>query len=133
MDESPYLAWWKGNDKLKNKEVMLDSSAESIRFQIDRGVVLEGEMALPAGLMIGSYAGQGFGILVDEMGITEIGPIRADWTGFKCEERADREMPFRSPARFRLLLRRTMLEFHLDDILIRCYTMQKASNGEMSL
>jgi hypothetical protein len=44
----------------------------------------------------------------------------------------DREVAFGSCPRFRLLLNRTMLEFYLDDILIQCYTMERAADGAIS-
>ncbi len=89
-------------------------------------------MTLSAKLMIGNDGGKGVGILVDEKGVTEIGPVNADWTGFQCKERVDREMIFLPLPRFRLLLNRTMLEFYLNDMFIQCYTMEKASNGTIS-
>jgi hypothetical protein len=58
-----------------------------------------------------------------------MGPIKANWTGFKCDERVDREMAFGASPHFRLLLNRTMFEFYLNDLFIQCYTMEKASNG----
>lgn len=132
IDETLYLSWWEGNDKLKNREVKLNTSAEQIRFETNQGMVLEGEMTLPGKLMINSDSETGIGIIVNDKGLTEIGPIKADWNGFKCEERVDREMSFGVSPRFRLLLNHTMLEFYLDDIFIQCYTMEKASIGTIS-
>lgn len=132
IDGALYLAWWKGNDKLKNREVNPTVLAERIQFEAGQGIILEGEMTFPGKLMINNDNETGVGILVDDKGITEIGPIKADWTGFTCEERVDREMVWGVPSRFRLLLNRTMLEFYLNDIFIQCYTMGKASNGTIS-
>jgi hypothetical protein len=132
IDGALYLAWWNGNDKLKNREVKSPILAEQIQFETGQGIVLEGVMTLPSKLMINSDSETGIGILVNDKGITEIGPITADWTEFKCEERVDREMVLGVSPRFRLLLNRTMLEFYLNDIFIQCYTMEKTSNGTIS-
>ena len=129
IDGTLYLAWWHGNDRLRDKEVKLDQASEQIRFETSQGLLLEGELTLPGKLMIRNDDETGIGILVDEQGIIEMGPINADWTGFKCEEQVDREIVFGDTPRFRLLLNRTMLEFYLDDIFVQPYTMEKASNG----
>jgi len=129
IDGTLYFAWWHGNDKLKRREVKLNPSGEQVQFETAQGLLLEGEQTLPGKLMIRNDNETGVGILVNDQGITEIGPINSDWTGFKCEERVDREIAFGGSPRFRLLLNRTMLEFYLNDIFIQCYTMEKESNG----
>lgn len=131
VDGTLYLAWWTGNDRLKHREVKL-TSAEQIRYEAGNGIVLEGEMNVPGRLMIHSGSGAGTGILVNERGVTELGPIKADWTDFTCRERVDREMAFGSSPRFRLLLNRNMLEFYLGDIFVQCYTMETAPHGTIS-
>jgi hypothetical protein len=87
-------------------------------------------MELPGALMIHDGKGTETGILVDVQGITEIGPM--DASGFRCEERVDRELAFGVAPHFRLLLHGTMLEFYLNDILIQCYTMARVPDGTMS-
>lgn len=62
-------------------------------------------------------------------GVTEIGKGRQNGTDFDCEEWVDREISFGTCPRFRLLLNHTMIEFYLNDFLIQCYTMGKASDG----
>lgn len=132
IDGTLYLAWWPGNDRLKKREVALAPSPEPIRFETDRGLVLEGRIRLPGKLVIGSDGQAGTGIVVDEQGITQIGPLQADGSGFQCEERVDREMAFGPAPSFRLLLHRTMLEFYLNDIFFQCYTMDKPPGGTIS-
>lgn len=131
-EDTLYLAWWKGNEKLKNIEVLLNPSDKQLRFKTHQGIVLEGEIILPGGLMINTTDRTGIGILVNENNIIEIGPISSDWTEFKCEERIDRETTFGVSPRFRLLLKHTMLEFYLNDIFIQCYTMGQIPNGIIS-
>jgi hypothetical protein len=132
IDGTLYLAWWQGNDKLKNRKVEPSTFAEQIHFETTQGIVLEGEMTLPGKLVINCDGEVGTGIVVNDKGVTEIGPLKADWSEFKCEERVDREMAFGACPHFRLLLNRTMLEFYLNDIFIQCYTMGKASSGTIS-
>lgn len=131
VDGTLYLAWWQGNDRLKNREVKL-APAEQIRYEAGNGMVLEGELNLPGGLMVHSGGGAGTGILVNEQGIVQVGPIKADWTGLTCRERVDREMAFGGSPRFRLLLHRTMIEFYLNDIFVQCYTMETVPHGTIS-
>lgn len=133
IDGGLYLAWWNGNNKLKNREVkLLLSGDKNLMFSIDTGVVLEGSIELAGNLFISNGDGDGVRILVNEDGVTEIGPTTLDEADFKCEERVDRELAFGSCPKFRLLLNHTMLEFYLEDILIQCYTMERAADGVIS-
>jgi hypothetical protein len=133
VDGALYLAWWEGNERLKGRERVIELFVETINFDTQDGIVLEGILMLPGRLLVHASGGDGTGIFVDQQGITEIGPVKADWTDFQCEERVDREVDFRNSARFRLLLHQTMLEFYLDDLFIQCYTMEQVSNGTVSV
>jgi hypothetical protein len=109
IDGTLYLAWWEGNDRLKNREGEINPSAEQIRHETDQGIILEGRLNLPGKIII--HTGEiATGILVNERGITVFG----------------------AALHFRLLLHHTMLEFYLEDIFIQCYTMNKASAGTIS-
>ena len=66
-------------------------------------------------------------------GVSESGPMKADGTGFKAEKRVDREMAFGSPAAFRLLVRGSLIEFYLDDILIESFALPANSTGRIGL
>ena len=70
-------------------------------------------------------------ILVASTGATEIGPMRADGTGFQCEKRVDRQWSFGPHARFRLLLKHSFLEFYLDDLLIECFSLPEPATGRI--
>lgn len=145
------LAWWKGNEKLKHEPVdvkppeagekadrpiaMLPSALDA-----DRGVVVEGALALPAandagrsGLYIECGPDRGAAILLAPNGAAELGPIQADGTGFKPEKRVDREMEFGEKARFRLLLKDSLVEFYLDDVLIECFSLPDRATGRIGL
>ena len=145
------LGWWKGNEKLKHEpiEVKLPVGAESDdapvailenRFDADRGIILEGTIALPPpedsqrrGLYVECGPGHGVGILVASGGAVELGTMKSDATEFKVVKGVNREMQFGRPAKFRLLLKYALIEFYLDDILIECYGLPKAATGRVGL
>ena len=145
------LAWWPGNEKLKTEPVQVtlpagkEGRAPAVTmlanaFDIGRGIIVEGTLRLPSskkvqprGLYIECGEARGVGILVGAGGACELGPIAADGTAFKPDKRVDRQMPFGKPARFRLLLKHSLLEFYLDDVLIECYSLPAAATGRLGL
>ena len=145
------LGWWKGNEKMKGEAVdakVLPAAPSGnvpmamIENTLDtkRGVILEGMLALPktegslrSGLYIECAKDSGSAILVASDGTAELGPIKADGMGFKAEKRVDREMSFGKPAAFRLLLKGSLLEFYLDDILIECFSLPGNATGRVGL
>ena len=145
------LAWWTGNEKLKHEPVpglsrpsqgqvtggpvLLDA-----QFDAARGVVLEGTLTLPAkpdaqphGLYVECGPDQGVAILVSATGATEIGSIRADGTGFACEKQIDRQWSFGPQTRFRLLLKQSLLEFYLEDLLMECFSLPSPATGRIGV
>ncbi len=143
------LRWWQGNDQLKADAVRVKVPDErgtspvtllGNSFDSEGGVTLEGTLTLPSskqvkarGLYIECGQAQGAAILVGAGGVCELGPMRADGSGFQCEKRVDRGASFAKPARFRLLLRRSLLEFYLDDVLIECYSLPAPATGRIGL
>ena len=145
------LGWWKGNDTLKDdaaevKVPKVKGSAESpiamlvAELGVEDGVILEGTLALPedeaaepVGLYVEHAAGQGSAVLVRAGGVSELGPMRGDGSGFKCEKRVDREMDFGKQPSFRLLLKHSLLEFYLNDVLIECYSLPGQATGRVGL
>jgi len=75
----------------------------------------------------------GAGLLIDSTGVAELGPMKADGTGFKSEKRVDREMKFGSPAALRLLVIGSLMEFYLDDILIESFALPDNATGRIGL
>ena len=75
----------------------------------------------------------GTAILISANGTARLGPIRADGTSFKPEKQVDRQWPFGRTARFRLLLKHSLLEFYLDDLLIECYSMPQWAGGRVGV
>ena len=136
------LAWWSGNEKMKHEEIdvkpLVSGNDTAIvmlenTFDVDRGVILEGEMTLPNGLYIECEQDHGAAIVVDVDGTAELGQINADGSGFQSEKQVDREMSFGEPARFRLLLEHSLLEFYLDDILIECFSLPGRTTGRIGV
>ena len=76
---------------------------------------------------------QGSATLVRDNGATELGPMKADGSGFEPEKQADRDISFGKSANFRLLLKNSLLEFYLDDILIECFSLTAKAAGQIGL
>ncbi len=145
------LGWWKGNEKLKHEAVEVKpppatdkpagrAAILATTFDVEQGLILEGTLTLPEkkgsprrGLYVECGKDQGSAILINAAGLAELGPMNADGTGFKAEKRIDRQMPFRRPAAFRLLLKQSLLEFYLDDILIECFSLPASATGRIGL
>jgi hypothetical protein len=145
------LGWWKGNEKLKHEpiEVTSPNAAPGEQatiamlgntFDIQGGMLLEGTLELPdkadsprRGLYIECGDSRGSAVLLDARGAAELGSIRANGTEFKAEKRVDREMTFGRQTTFRLLLKETLLEFYLDDILIECFSLPADATGRIGL
>jgi len=141
------LTWWPGNDALKHRQVqvVLPAGREGPIRMLGRkldartGFVLEGSLKLPeplgapCGLYIEHIKGLGTAILFNSNGRAELGPIRADGTGFKPDKNVDREMKFGAPARFKLLLKGPLLEIYLDDFVIECYSLPAPATGHIGL
>jgi hypothetical protein len=87
----------------------------------------------PVGLFLAHADDAGTAILVRAGGVTELGPMRADGSGFKAEHRIDREWKFGPTARFRLLLKGSLIEFYLDDLLMQCYSLPQQATGRIGV
>ena len=100
---------------------------------------MEGDLVLPSegrpsrGLYVECEPGSGAAILIRSDGSAELGDIRADGAGYKVTFSEDRKMAFGQPAKFRLLLQQSLLEFYLDDILIECFSLPKSATGRIGL
>jgi hypothetical protein len=145
------LGWWPGNEKLKHQALEVKSpplragdvpavAAIEPAFDARRGVVLEGTLKLPAspasqpvGLYLAHGNDSGTALLIHAGGLTELGPMRADGAGFKAEKRIDREWKFGATAHFRLLLKGSLIEFYLDDLLMECYSLPQQATGHIAL
>jgi len=125
-------------DELVRGGIALLSNA----FDIQGGVVLEGSMEIHQPPRrwsgIGVYvehnaeAHKGTGIMLETRGCTEIATM--DNRGsFTPVHRAEIGIEPGKTHSFRLLLRRTMLEFYLDDLLIQCHSLPEKPTGVIGL
>jgi hypothetical protein len=148
-DEGTFrLGWWDGNDVLKDHSVEISqppevegSTPRTIEQTLDaaNGFVMEGRLRVPsdgdesAGLYIETGEGPGTAILVGPGAVTDLGPMQSDGSAFQSESRIDRQYPFGHTAPLRLIVKRDLLEFYLDDILIQCYSLPTAATGRVGL
>ena len=70
-------------------------------------------------------------MLINDQGIAEIGAQDADGTNFQVDFTVQREVVFEPMLAFRLLLKGSLLEFYLDDILIECYSLPSPTTGKI--
>lgn len=145
------LAWWEGNERLKREPIALERPGADAnrtapiamlanRFDVREGLVVEGILRLPntsdtrpRGLFIEHAQQAGTAILLRTGGLSEIGPMRGDASGFHCDERTDRAARFGATARFRLLLKQSLLEFYFDDHLMHCHSLPREATGRLGL
>ena len=142
------LAWWKGNEPIKHQPIDVIAPADGKAtiamlqnaFDVEQGVILEGTLVLPRpedserrGLFIECGENSGVAVLLDGRGVAELGPMQADLTGFQPEKHVNREMNFGPSAPFRLLLKHSLMEFYLNDILIECFSLPQKATGRMGL
>ena len=124
-------------------------------FRSEKGFVLEGFLPLtsdfprrwptesglerfPAGkTMNGIYIeyepDRGTCILCGRNGVTEAGLTDAQGAFFKREFRIDRELRLDSKASFRLLVKDSLVEFYLADVLMLVYSLPQSATGRVGL
>lgn len=150
------LGYWKGNEALKGKNVPVDmpSSHKPLEFinhsfNANKGFVLEGTIKLPQdgekqlpGIYLESGEERPTVILATPKGTSRIGTVRQDGTDFQLRKskivwcgpaEIDREMTFGPSVKFRLLVRKSMLEFYMDDILFHIRALKYPSTGKVGI
>jgi len=143
------LGWWNGNEKMKHEPIDIKLPDQNMGssivmlenvFDTEQGVVIEGTMAIsedknkpPKGFYIECVENQGSAILIGANDLADLGSMQADGSEFTSEKQVDREMTFGKPASFRLILKHSLLEFYLDDILIECFSLPANANGKIGL
>jgi hypothetical protein len=145
------LAWWSGNDSLKGETRALslpscDAGKASkpillnAPLNVVRGSMLEGTASFRAagkhrelGLVIESEGGDMTAIRLLSAGAAEVGAIQADGGGFTPlrGQRIDRELPAKPVAQFRRLLRHSLVELYLDDVLLNVFSLPQAATGRV--
>lgn len=148
-----WLAYWSGNERAKQMQLTLNWETQGTNGQlwnqnplpVSEGIVIEGLLNLPTeetdrdmwpGLWIGhagQVVGQGAVIQVGPYGSTSFGLLDKKEGHFVHEDLITRAWPFGNPVRFRLLLRDSVLEFYLDDILIQSFSLPDVATGRLGL
>ena len=145
-----WFGYWQGNERLKSNLVpaqFSDSGGRRIQMadtEVDAegGVVIEGQITLPAanqhetewpGLYIEYDAGQGSYIQVGASAVTHFGLTAESGDPSEREDVMARAWPFGSSVRFRTLLKASVMEFYLDDLLIQSYSLPAAATGRIGL
>jgi len=131
------LGWWEGNEVLKQDTVIIDNPQDVI-LDTTAGVIIEGTLILPkedapTGVWLGMNDGGRIEILTNTQGIMQICITGDNDGGVITEETIDREMTFPETCSFRLLVKHSLVEFYLDDILMQCYSMPKNANGQLGI
>ena len=117
-----------------SRAVMLDNALDT-----NHGLVLEGTLDVPTardgpvGLYLEYAASAGVAIIVRPGGVTELGPMRQDGSGFRPETRVDRQATFAGAVQFRLLLKGSLFEFYLNDHLVQCWRLPTSATGRIGL
>ena len=107
------------------------------------GFVLEGTLpspaaeAAPTGLYVEHASADnrkpadGTAILLGATGVVEIGTLDPRDGKFQVQNRIERDMAFAPTPHFRLVLKDSLLEFYLNDVLIQCYSLPAAAGGRI--
>ncbi len=144
-----WFGYWQGNEALKRNPVSTQFVTQGGRVQMadtsvdtQGGVVIEGLVNLPAagrsesdwpGLYIEYDAGQGSYIQVGPAGVTHFGLMAENEESSQLEDVMARAWPFDTTVRFRTLLKESVLEFYLDDLLIQSYSLPAEASGRIGL
>ena len=145
------LIWWGGNEALKGDPQNVrplrrdENSAASPVFldaamDVRRGTILEGVVtfakdskAAGPGVLIACEEGRSGAIQFVSSSATVGGTMELDGVGFAPDPRQniDRQLPPKSEVRFRLLVRHSLIELYLDDVLLNVYSLPEAANGRI--
>jgi hypothetical protein len=145
------FAWWQGNEALKgevletrlNREAGPKSTLPAFFngcVDLRRGVIVEGIVEFPEapaapvpGLLVESEEGTASAIRFLSASATVGGSIEPDGSGFTADvqQQVDRELPTKSPVRFRLLVRRDLLELYFDNVLMNVFSLPKPASGRI--
>ena len=144
-----WFGYWQGNEALKKNPVSTRFASANGRVQMAEarvdtanGIVIEGSVTLPEadlpesnwpGLYVEYETGRGSYIQVGTRGVTHFGLMTENEDSSHLEDVMARERPFASKARFRTLLKESVLEFYLDDLLIQSYSLPAEATGRIGL
>jgi hypothetical protein len=140
------LGWWQGNEVLKGaaQEVRLlqqtrTDGKETVYItagvDVRSGTILEGTVNFNqgSGLVVESADGTMTAIGLLSATATEAGPIQRDGKMFKTlpGQSINRDLPEKPSSRWRLLLRHSLVELYLDDVLFNVLSLPNAATGRI--
>jgi hypothetical protein len=117
----------------------------SNQFDVNKGIIIEGTLRVDKtdsgwsgiGLYIERESTRsGTAVLAQTRSRTEIGHFVISEHGgvyYVADDLIDQGITAGQFTRFRFLMRRTMIEFYLDDELIRCYSLPTPASGRLGL
>ncbi len=140
-----WLVWWQVNDKMKGAPISLKRPAAGPgvallepRVDAAAGILLEGNVALrppgapPVALWLG-HGETGTAIVLEHDGAVSYGRMGLDGSGFTPDNRVARDRAFGGMVRLRLLLKGSLTELYLNDLLMQCYSLPAAGDGRVGL
>jgi hypothetical protein len=140
------LGWWQGNDSLKGAEQKVSVPQQTGKngtgpafitasVNVRCGTILEGSVNFnqTSGLVFESAGGTLTAIRLLSATATEAGPIQPDGTKFTAlpKQSVNRDLPAKPASRWRLLLRHSLVELYLDDVLFNVLSLPKAATGRI--
>ncbi|NQU22555.1 MAG: hypothetical protein HQ567_14855 [Candidatus Nealsonbacteria bacterium] len=150
VDEEGTLraTYWKGNDALKERAVLLkfvDADGDSPRMieheiAVQTGCILEATYQSPTKdantkpcLFIDCENGDHVAVQVHTDGTVAMGLLAKDGRTLKVHHRANRLISLDKSVRLRLMLKDSLFEFYLNDVLMDCFRMPSMSNGKLGV
>jgi hypothetical protein len=140
-----WLGWWRVNEKMKGAPIRLKRPAAGPgvallepRVDAAAGIIVEGSVALPGpdappvALWLGHGDG-GTAITLAHDGSVAYGPMALDGSGFAADNRVARDRAFGSMVRLRLLLKGSLTELYVNDLLMQCYSLPAAADGRLGV
>ena len=145
-----WFGYWQGNEGLKKNILPVQFSGSTdgrihlaaTEVDTDGGVLIEGQITLPSasqpetewpGIYIEYEAGQGSYLQVGPSGVTHFGLTALGGDTSEREDVMARAWPFGTSVSFRTLLKASVMEFYLDDLLIQSYSLPAAATGRIGL
>lgn len=154
-----YGCYHERNEKVKDKEIKVkatqdDNEPRKARdlqidflnqtFDLAPGIVIEGTIKqLPNHEEKDGFAGAGFYIeekkeagiviMVHNRSLAEYGCLSAGGSDFESRQRIDRQIDIKTMLNFRLMIRQTLSELYIDDLLVQCYSLSTEATGRIGL
>ncbi len=85
------------------------------------------------GLYIEYENEKGIVFLFDSKGVLRYGAVDSNGLNFKCHGHVTREMTFGRSAIFRLLVKSSMVEIYLDNVLMQSYNLTRPATGRIGI